>query len=249
MFIAVLIWAGTLFLSAGPCLAWHDATHMAVVKAAGLDDYTYLAVGADMAKEKAGAIEQGNHYHNTPYGVRITPAMVLAQVRDYNRPGDTDGHLYGAIIGALRNYLHRQSQGKYALYSFSYATHYMGDLSMPFHNISYDDFNRENHGANDGIVENSGPRGESTETKVARLAGEIRKRLNRLPALRFSRDEETFTRELAAEIARIANRASAIGYAMKHGTPQRSRLTEEEAYTQLALSARLLQAVGSVVLY
>jgi L-fucose mutarotase/ribose pyranase (RbsD/FucU family) len=38
-------------------MAWHDATHMAVVKAAGLDNYVHLAVGADMAKEKAGEIE------------------------------------------------------------------------------------------------------------------------------------------------------------------------------------------------
>jgi hypothetical protein len=237
-----------LFLSAGQTLAWHDATHMAVVTAAGLDDYAYLAVGADMAKEKAGAIEQGNHYHNTPRGVKITPAMVVAQVRDYNRPGDADGHLYGAIIGAINDYRRRQDSGKYALYPFGYAAHYMGDLSMPFHNIVYDDFNRENHGANDGIVESSSPRGESTQAKVARLAGEIRKRLHRLPPLSFSRDEETFQRQLAAEIARIANQASALGYAMKHDTPQRTRLSQEEAYAQLALSARLLQAVAAVVL-
>jgi hypothetical protein len=43
-------------------LAWHDATHMAVAKAAGLEDYAHLAVGADMAKEKAGDTEGKNHY-------------------------------------------------------------------------------------------------------------------------------------------------------------------------------------------
>ena len=38
-------------LNSSHALAWHDATHMAVMKAAGLANYSYLAVGADMAKE------------------------------------------------------------------------------------------------------------------------------------------------------------------------------------------------------
>jgi hypothetical protein len=216
---------------------------MAVVKAAGLDNYTYLAVGADMAKEKAGDSERGNHYSNTPRGVRITPDRVLAQVRDYNRPGDGDGHLYGAIIAAVNDYILRRAGGKYAMYPFGYAAHYIGDLSMPFHNMIHDDFNRENHGANDGIVEASGPRGESTDAKVARLAAEIRKRTERLTPIRFSTNIEVFYRELATEIAEMANKASALGYSMK--SAGRTRLTEDEAYSQLAQSARLLKAVAA----
>ncbi|MFZ5775753.1 MAG: hypothetical protein ACOY3Z_09750 [Thermodesulfobacteriota bacterium] len=226
-----------------PARAWHDATHMAVAKAAGLDNLAYLAVGPDMAKEKAGDREAKNHYHNTPKGVEITTAMVLAQVGDYNRPNDADGHLHGAIIAAVNDFLRKNSANKYALYSIGYAAHYLGDLSMPFHNIAYDDFNRAHHGANDATVEASGPTGEATDAKVARLAGEIQRRMRDLPPLRLPNDGSGLTQELAAEIAELANRSAALGYAMRDEQPQRTRMTEEEAYGQLAWSARLLQAV------
>ncbi|RQW89188.1 MAG: hypothetical protein EHM79_03940 [Geobacter sp.] len=233
---------------ANQTLAWHDATHMAVVKAAGLDNYVYLAVGADMAKEKAGQIETQNHYNNTSRGVRITPEMVLAQVSDYNKSGDSDGHLYGAIIAALNDYLLKSSSGKYAMYPLGYAMHYLGDLSMPFHNIAYDTFNKTNHAANDGIIEISSPRDESTEVKVARLAAEIQKRMKKLPIIQFSTDVNVFNKELAMQIAAIANNASALGYSMQDASPPRTRLTEEEAYLQLAQSAQLLQAVAAAIL-
>lgn len=235
-------------LSATQTMAWHDATHMAVVKAAGLDDYVYLAVGADMAKEKAGAVEGGNHYNNTPRGVKVTPEMVLAQVRDYNKQGDSDGHLYGAIVAALNDYLIRGAGGKYDRYPFGYAAHYIGDLSMPFHNIAYDAFNRANHAANDGIVETTGPRDEPMDAKVARLAAEIQKRMGRLPVVQLSTDVKRFHKELAVQIAAIANRAAALGYAMASANPQRTRLTEEEAYMQLAQSAQLLKAVAAAIM-
>lgn len=242
-----LVFASAVTFTANQTLAWHDATHMAVVKAAGLDNYVYLAVGADMAKEKAGRIEAGNHYNNTPRGVTISPEMVLAQVDDYNKPGDIDGHLYGAIIAALNDYILRGASGKYALYPLGYAVHYLGDLSMPFHNIAYDSFNKKNHAANDGIVEISGPKDESTEAKVARLAAEIQKRMKNLPAIQLSTDVKGFNKELAMQIAAIANNASALGYAMEDAAPQRTRLTEEEAYMQLAQSARLLKAVAAAI--
>ncbi|MGA7827403.1 MAG: hypothetical protein WCA04_07080 [Geobacteraceae bacterium] len=243
-----LVFASAAACPATQALAWHDATHMAVVKAAGLDNYVYLAVGADMAKEKAGRVESQNHYNNTPRGVTITPEMVLAQVGDYNKPGDTDGHLYGAIIAALNDYMLKGARGKYARYPFGYAEHYLGDLSMPFHNIAYDSFNKKNHAANDGIVENTGPENEATEAKVARLAAEIRKRMKNLPPIQLSTDVSGFDRDLAVQIAAIANKASALGYAMEDATPQRTRLTEEEAYQQLAQSAQLLQAVAAALM-
>lgn len=245
--LSFLIFACTAFLSADQSMAWHDATHMAVVKAAGLDDYAYLAVGADMAKEKAGDIERGNHYCNTPRGVKITPKMVLSQVRDYNRPGDSDGHLYGAIIAALQDFMARRDSGKYAMYPFGYAAHYIGDLSMPFHNIPVDEFTRKNHAANDGIIEMNVSRNESTDAKVARLAAEIRKRMAKLPSISFSSDATTFQREVAAEIAAMANKASVLAYSIKEATHGRSCMTEEEAYSQLAQSARLLKGVAEAI--
>lgn len=235
-------------LPATQTLAWHDATHMAVVKAAGLDDYTYLAVGADMAKEKAGAVETGNHYHNTPRGVKVTPAMVLSQVRDYNKPGDADGHLYGAIVAAISDYMVRGAGGKYDRYPLGYAAHYLADLSMPLHNIAYDAFNKANHAANDGIVEGTGPGGEAMDAKVARLASEIQKRMKGLPAIQLSTDVRRFHKELAIQVAAIANRAAELGYAMEDANPPRTRLTEEEAYSQLAQSAQLLKAVAGAVM-
>jgi len=246
--LTYLIITTAVLCHATQTLAWHDATHMAVVKAAGLDNYVYLAVGADMAKEKAGQVEARNHYNNTPRGGRITPEMVLAQVNDYNKPGDSDGHLYGAIIAALDDYLLKGSSGKYAMYPLGYAMHYLGDLSMPFHNIAYDAFNKTNHAANDGIIEIGGPRDKATEEKVARLAAEIRKRMKKLPDIRLSTDINSFNKELAMQIAAIANKASALGYAMAEATPPRTRLTEEEAYRQLAQSACLLQAVAAALI-
>jgi hypothetical protein len=241
--VSYVVIACTISLCPNQTMAWHDATHMAVAKAAGIDNYAYLAVGADMAKEKAGEIEDGNHYNNTPNGVKITPEMVLGQFNDYNKPGDADGHLYGAIVASINDYLIIASGSKYALYHLGYAAHYLGDLSMPFHNIAYDDFNKVNHSTNDGIVEITGPKDETTDAKVARLAGEIQKRMSKLPPLHLSTDIKSFYKELAIHVAAIANKASALGYAMQEANPQRTRLTEEEVYSQLAQSAQLLKAV------
>ena len=230
-------------------VAWHDATHMAVAKAAGIDNYAYLAVGADMAKEKAGDLEGLNHYYNTPKGVVITPAMVLNQFkkynkpRDYNNPEDEKGHLYGAIIASINDYIITGAGDKYARYPLGYAMHYIGDLSMPFHNIAFDKFNGANHSANDGIVENTGPADEATDVKVARLAGEIQKRMYELPPLELSRDISKFYIELAFNIAEIANKSAEIGYSMRDANPQITRMKEDEVYKRLAYSARLLKAV------
>lgn len=227
--------------------AWHDATHMAVVKAAGLDDYAYLAVGADMAKEKAGEIEGRNHYYNNPRGGKITPALVMAQVGSYNSADDASGHLYGAIVAAVNDFVLKGAASKYARYPLGYAAHYIGDLSMPFHNMAYDDFNRAYHSDNDGVVERTGPKDEPVELKVNRLATEIRRRLALLPPLTLPGDLRGFYRELAKEIATLGSQASALGYAIEESVPPRTLMTEEEAYTQLARSARLLKAIAAVV--
>src|SRR5689334_14086759 len=113
-----------------PSLAWHDATHMAVLKAAGLDNYAYLAVGPAMAKDKSGGYEDANHYRDNAKGVVVTADMVLDQVRDYNCRCNDGGHLYGAIIAALSQYRELKSRDKHARYPLGFAGHYIGDLSM-----------------------------------------------------------------------------------------------------------------------
>lgn len=226
-----------------PALAWNDATHMAVMKAAGLDNYAYLAVGADMAKAKSGGREDGNHYCNNPRGTVVTVDTVLGQVRDYNCICNGKGHLYGAIIAALAQYRERKNSGKYASYPLGFAAHYIGDLSMPLHNTEFDAFNRAHHGANDGVVE--GNEDEATDVKVARIAVEIKKRMAGLPAYRLPRAENDFAkfnRELAKKIAEIANKSIALGYAMQDSKPQKTLMSADDAYGQLAESATLLKA-------
>jgi hypothetical protein len=226
-----------------PALAWHDATHMAVVKAAGLDDYAYLAAGADMAKEKSGGHEDVNHYCNNAKGAKVTADMVLGQVRYYNSLGDDKGHLYGAIIAALTQYRERKNKHRFASYPLGYAAHYIGDLSMPLHNTDYNDFNKANHAANDGVVE--GGEGEATDVKVARIAAEIKKRMAGRPAYRLPRAKDDlvkFNRELAKKIAELANKSIALGYAMQDSKPQKRLMSTDDAYGQLAESAALLKA-------
>ncbi|HJV66049.1 MAG TPA: hypothetical protein VJ550_09965 [Geomonas sp.] len=233
----------TLLLTS-PAHAWHDLTHMAVVKAAGLDDYTYLAVGADMAKEKSGGREEGNHYRDNEKGTVVTAEMVLGQVREYNCRCDGKGQLYGAIIAALDEYLERKNVNKYARYPFGYAAHYIGDLSMPLHNTVYDDFNKANHAANDGVVE-QGETG-STQERVARIARHIQQKMKSVPEYRLPLAREGmghFNLAVAKKVAEIANRAMALGFSMRDATPPRPLMTREEAYRQLAESAVLLKAV------
>ncbi|MCM0084411.1 hypothetical protein L4X63_22800 [Geomonas sp. Red32] len=223
-----------------PARAWNDLTHMAVMEAAGLGDYSYLAAGPDMAKEKAGGHEDGNHYRDNPKGTVVTADMVLDQVRDYNCRCNGEGHLYGAIVAALHDYRQARDQGKYARYPRGYASHYIADLSMPLHNTTYDDFNRAHHAENDGVVER-GVTG-STRGRVDRIAAEIRGRMKRLAPYRLpaARDGMArFDKELAARIAKLANRSMALGYRMEERA--QAVMTSEEAYGQLAESALLLK--------
>jgi len=213
-----------LLLAAESGNAWHDETHLAVAKAAGYHKW-YNAVGADMAKLKAGDGERHNHYYNNVAGVEVTSDLVLAQAARYDNPADGEGHLYGAIIGSLRSYLNAVREGKYADYHLAFAAHYLGDLSQPLHNTPFDEFNKAHHGANDGIVE-----------KVA-LENLFRiQRLMRPVAL----GKESFEQDLAKEIARIATGARKLGERMRR---EGRDLTPEEAYGQLAQSASLLEAV------
>lgn len=212
----------TVLISAA--FGWHDETHLAVAKAAGYYKW-YNAVGADIAKTKAGNIEMYNHFFDNKEKAEVTPEMVFNQVERYNNPNDPSGHLYGAIIASLREYKRHAESGKYAEYHIALCAHYLADLSQPLHNTHYDNFNKTHHGINDGIV----------EEEVLENIGEIKKNMHPV-TLRT----EHFENDLAREIARIANQARKLGYILKK---ENRDMTKEEAYIQLGYSASLLKAV------
>jgi hypothetical protein len=223
--ILFLIMSG-LLLSV-PSHAWHDRTHQAVVEAAGAPRLAYLAVGADMAKAKQPQ-ERLNHYCNNVKGTVVTTKMVLDQVALYDTAEPAGGHLYGAIVAALAEYRKLQADpDKYALYPLGFAMHYIGDLSMPFHNMAYNDFNRTNHSKNDGVVD-----GED------KLVAEIRSRMPKYPIVI---DQTNFQNSLATQVALIATRSTTLGYQLQESGTQVMGMTT--AYELLAQSAALLRAV------
>lgn len=199
-------------------VAWHDETHLAIAKAAGYAKW-YNSTGADMAKLKAGDIEAHNHYVNNPPGTLVTPEMVLAQAEKYNWI-DEKGHLYGAIIASVRDYIREKRKGKYAEYHMGYCSHYVGDLSQPLHNTLYNSFNREHHDRTDGIINE-----------------QVLNNLQRIEVYPIVIDSEE---TLAKEIARIANLSLKLGYRIE---AEGRLLTEEEAYRQISHSASLLKAI------
>jgi hypothetical protein len=213
-----------LNITPGTSWAWHDQTHLAIAKAAGYQRW-YNAAGADMTKIKAGTIEEKNHYFDNDHNINVTTKTVLDQANWYNNPRDEEGHLYGAIISSLREFRNTKSVGKYAEYHMAFAVHYIGDLSQPLHNISYDSFNKAHHSINDGIV----------EAEVLDKVSEIQKKMYEIQ-LRPNHFEE----DLAKEIARIANISRALGLKLR---AENRDMTPKEAYAQLGHSASLLKAV------
>ncbi len=218
MFRLKIIVAFFVCLWAADAAAWHDETHLAVARAAGYAKW-YNATGADMAKLKAGFIEQHNHYVNNRTGTKVTPEMVAEQVERYNtiEPG---GHLYGAILAAVRDYIAVKAEGKYGEYHLAFAAHYLADLSMPLHNIEYDTFNKTHHSAIDGIV-NDGI-------------------LDRWERIRLYPVPVRSEKDLAREVARIANLSIRLGETIRAGN---RLLTEAEALEQLSHSASVLRGV------
>ncbi len=211
-------------LYTGTAAAWHTRTHLAVAKAAGYRQW-YNAAAADIAKIKAGSIESYNHFFNNPGNVTVTPEMVLSQAGRYNMPADTEGHLYGAIIASLREYSAAREKGRYAEYHLAFTAHYITDLSQPLHNIPYDEFNRKNHPANDGVVD-----------------GEVLENIGRIKRHMYpvKLGPAHFEKDLAAEIARVADISRRLGLKLKK---EGGIMTEQEAYIQLGHSASLLRAV------
>jgi hypothetical protein len=222
MFIAIII--VLIIFNLDVAFGWHDETHLAIAKAAGYNKW-YNAAGADITKIKAGRIEMYNHYFENKNNVEVTPEMVLEQAKRYDDPKDTEGHLYGAIIASLRKYKETTKMDRYAEYHIAFCAHYAGDLSQPFHNILYDDFNKLRHGSNDGIV----------EEEVMKHTGKIKK--NMYP---ITLDPTRFEEDLAREIARIATISRQLGHKLKK---ENRDMTREEAYVQLGHSASLLKAI------
>jgi hypothetical protein len=207
--------------------AWHDKTHLAVAKTAHYKMW-YNAAGPDIAKIKAGNIESFNHWYNNNNEVEITPQIVLNQTSRYNKADEADdaeGHLYGAIIASLREYEQYGKAGKYPEYHLVYCGHYIGDLSMPLHNIPYDEYNKNHHSINDGIVD-----------KV--VLDHLEKIARHMYKIALSDDQ--FEADLAREISRIANISRKLGYKLR---AENRDMTSLEAYIQLGHSSSLLQAV------
>ncbi len=217
----------SISMIASQTLAWHDKTHLAVAKTAGLVSW-YNAAGPDLAKIKAGNIESYNHWHNNNAEAEVTVQMVMDQIERYNQRNkllDMEGHLYGAIIASLRAYEKDKRAGKYAEYHLAYCAHYIADLSQPLHNIPYDDFNKTFHDANDGIVD-------------ATIFDEPQKITGHMYGIQMK--PENFEEDLAREIAGIANLSRKLGYKLR---AENRGITKEEAYVQLGHSASLLKAV------
>lgn len=214
-------------LFAAQASAWHDHTHLAIAKATGFDMW-YHCAGPDIAKIKAGNVEAYNHWFNNSAEVEITTKMIFDQIERYNKRNkfwDAEGHVLGAIIASLRAYEEDLRKGKYALYHLIYCAHYISDLSQPLHNIAYDDFNKEYHNANDGIMENT-------------ILNETEKISRYIYPITLS--DKNFEADLAREIARIANLSRVLGYKLR---AEKRDMTRQEAYIQLRHSASLLKAV------
>lgn len=175
-----------------------------------------------MTKLKAGKAESTNHWFNNTEEVEVTKAMVLAQAERYNRASDDEGHLYGAIIASIKNYVEDREAGKYAEYHMAFCAHYIGDLSMPLHNVPFDDFNERHHITNDGIV----------EPGVMKSISLIQRSIYTI----IISDEN----DLAKEIARIANVAHRLALRIKR---ENRDMTRDEAYIEISHSASLLRAV------
>lgn len=207
--------------------AWHDHTHLAICKAIGFDMW-YHCAGPDIAKMKAGNVESYNHWFNNSDEAEITAKMVFDQIERYNKRSklfDTEGHILGAIIASLRAYEKDLREGKYALYNLVYCAHYICDLSQPLHNIAYDDYNKEHHNANDGIVEST-------------ILNETEKISKHIYPITLS--DKNFEADLAREVARIANLSRILGYKLR---AEKRDMTRQEAYIQLKHSVSLLKAV------
>lgn len=212
-----------LLLHANVSFAWNDETHLAVAKAAGYPKW-FNAAGPDMIKVKAGKIEGANHYVNNERKALVTPAVVAAQIDRYNTP-DREGHLYGAVIHAVRDYIEMRKRGKYGEYHLAFCAHYIGDLTMPLHNIKVSDYTKKTHKKMEAMVNDEGIEG---------LVAGIRM----YPVEIDSEDA------MKREVARVASLSIALGYRLED---ENRLITKPEAYEQLSHAASLFKGVLTYV--
>jgi hypothetical protein len=217
--IGIMVISMLILLGSSHVWGWNDETHIAIAKAAGYAKW-FNAAGADMVKIKAGDIERMNHYINNPPGTIVTAEMVLGQVDRYDKSIDLKGRLYGAIIASIRQYRKTSLTGKYAEYHLAFCAHYVGDLSQPLHNTHYNDYNKQNHAATDGIVND-----------------EV---LYNLPLIEVYPIDIRSEKDLAGQIARIANLSLTLGYQLER---EGRMLTRQEAYDQISHSASLFRGI------
>ncbi len=208
-----------LLLVCGPAQAWYGKTHLAMAKAAGYR-YWYNSTAADIARLKAGDIEQHNHYVNNKKGAVITTKMVKGQIKKYDSPRDRKGHLYGAIVASVRNYIENKKNARFAEDHLAYCVHYIGDLSMPLHNMEYNPFNEKYHLKMDGIVED-----------------EI---LDNVSAIKIKKIKIKTEDDLIKEICQVANASMELGFRIEK---EGRMMTKTEAYRQIGMSASLLKAI------
>jgi len=203
----------------GNSYPWHDETHIAIAKDTGYEKW-FNATGADMAKLKAGDVEKQNHYVNNSRETTVTKEIALQQAENYNNPTDLMGHLYGAIIASVRDYLKAKDEGKYGEYHLAFCAHYVGDLSQPLHNTLYNSYNRKYHQTTDGIIND-----------------EVLDNVDKIKIYPIKIESE---KDLANEIARIANLSLKIGYQIQD---EKRLLSKDEAYEQISHSASLFKAI------
>lgn len=221
----VIVFALSLFcLSISDyAFAWHDKTHISIAKAAGYENW-FNAAGADITKTKAGDKESTNHWFNNNAGAEVTGQMVLDQASRYNNPTDAEGHLYGAIISSLQEYINGKNAGKYAEYNMAFCAHYIGDLSNPMHNAPHRSFLKDHHTANDATI----------EAEVMNNVDRIQKELYDIKI--------TNQEDLANQIARIATISNQLALKLEK---ENRDMTTDEAYTQAIHSASLVKAALS----
>lgn len=209
-------------------MAWHDRTHIAVGVAAKFDQ-AYNLAAPDVAKLKADTVEEYNHWVDSSETTTITKALIKGQIQKYNLGTEREkgGHLYGAIVAAVRAYQDESGAGRFATYHLAYAGHYIGDLSMPLHNIDNTLLDTlPNHYENDHIVEN-----------------EITANMDKVKLLPVTIKNED---DLIQNIALIATKSKDLGYKL---LKEERNMTKEEAYQQISQSASLFKAVLEYVGY
>ncbi len=214
-----------LFIFYRETFSWHDETHIAIAKAAGYELW-YNVTGPDVARLKLRDRESYNHFYNNPEDEEITPSLVFSQAHRYNDPQDREGHLYGAIIASLRDYIRKKSEGRFARYDLAYCFHYIGDLSQPLHNIPYDKFNMEYHRPIEELADKY--------VKKNGIEG-IKKYMYEIKI-----DPKDPEKDIACHIARIANIARELGKKIKD---EKRVMTEEEVLIQLGHSASLIKGI------